>query len=87
MCSGENHFNLTYSDGASINPLESQFTKLKALHQFYVEMLSSSYLRWSKRQWECVLLSDESMFQLVLGKNRHGVHGPKNERDNPEFHK
>ena len=27
-----------------------------------------AHLTWSRRQWECVLWSDESMFQLVFGK-------------------
>jgi len=33
-----------------------------------------------------VLWSDESMFKLVLGKNRHWVVSPKADRDHPDFH-
>jgi len=30
-----------------------------------------AHLRWSKRQWKCVMWSDESKFQLVLGKKQN----------------
>ncbi len=40
----------------------------------------------SKREWKCVLWSDESTFQLVPGKNEHQILSPKDQRDHPDFH-
>jgi len=68
--------------------LESLLYKAKGIHQLYAEMSSQAraHLRWSRRQWKGVLWSDATMFQLVLGKNRHRVVSPKEERDQPDFH-
>ncbi len=47
---------------------------------------AGAHLRCSKRQWKCVLYSDESTFQLVSGKNGFRVLSPKVQRDHPDFH-
>ena len=40
-----------------------------------------SNLRWTERQWKCVLWSDESTFQLFLGeKTDFGLYMPKIEK-------
>ncbi len=44
-----------------------------------------AHLRLSKRQWKCVLWSDESTLQLVLGENRQQIVSPEDERDHPDF--
>ena len=43
-----------------------------------------SHLRWTKRQWECVLWSDVSTFQLVFGKRRRWILRIRNEKDHPD---
>jgi len=42
-----------------------------------------AHLRWSRRKWKCLLWSDVSMFQLVLGRKWNS---PKDKRDQPDFH-
>jgi len=60
--------------------LESLLHKKNFYISYIWRYLCYSYL------WKCVLWSDESMFQLVLGKNRHRVLSSKDERDHPDFH-
>ena len=39
---------------------------------------------WALRHWKCVLWSDESTFQLVIGKNGHLIICAKDEKDHPD---
>ena len=44
---------------------------------------AQSNLRWTERQWKCVLWSDESTFQLVLGENGRRILCAKGVKDHP----
>ena len=66
--------------------LEIVLCKDEGIYLFCAEMLlrAQSHLRWTKRQWKRVLLSDESTVYLVFGKNRHSIQRAKDEKDYPD---
>ena len=68
--------------------LKLYYAKRKAFINFAQKrrrvLWARSHLRWTERQWKCVLWSDESTFQLVFGKNGRRILRAKDEKDHPD---
>ena len=68
--------------------LKLYYAKRKAFNNFAQKrcrvLWAQSHLRWTERQWQRVLSSDECTFQLVFGKNGRRILHAKDENDHPD---